>query len=128
MNEAQIYINANLKETEIDGRKCLIRNDIDLEQKDKFGISNMKLLNKGYAPVAKDGKKVELHHIGQTQNSPLVELTQQEHRGKNNYKILQNKNKKSEINRLAFAVERKKYWKIRSNCINNLIIGDNYEN
>ena len=36
--EAQIYIDANLKEAEINGRKCLIRSDIDMEQVDKKAL------------------------------------------------------------------------------------------
>ena len=37
MEEYQIYKDAGLIEAEIDGRKCLINPNIDMDQKDAFG-------------------------------------------------------------------------------------------
>lgn len=112
--EYEIYKNASLQEVEINGRKCLIRTDIDLDQKDEDGITNRERMERGRPPITKDGKEVELHHIGQKANAPLAELTTEEHRGAGNDAVLHNKNKESEINRTEFAKERQQHWKERA--------------
>ena len=50
MEEAQIYIDADLKEAQINGRKCLIRDDIDIKQKNENGITNRELIMLGKSP------------------------------------------------------------------------------
>lgn len=113
MEEAKIYEDAGLQAVEVDGKWCLVRSDIDLDQKDEDGISNKERMERGRPPLTKDGKEVELHHIGQKQDSPLAELTMEEHRGAGNDTILHDKTKESEIDRTAFAKERKDHWKSR---------------
>lgn len=113
VEEAEIYKNADLKE-DINGKKCLIRNDIDMEQKDEFGRTNKERMENGNAPLIESGETVELHHIGQKQDSPLAELTTQEHRGKGNDTILHDKQKETEIDRGEFAKERKQHWESRA--------------
>lgn len=119
VKEAEIYKNAGLKETEINGKKYLIRDDIDFEQRDNFGLTNRERIQMKMSPYTRSGKKVELHHIGQRQDSPLAELTMQEHRGKGNDPILHDKKKQSEINRSKFDKERTLYWKTRMENILN---------
>lgn len=114
VEEAEIYKNADLKEEDINGKKCLIRNDIDMEQKDEFGRTNKERMENGNAPLTERGETVELHHIGQKQDSPLAELTTQEHRGKGNDAILHDKQKETEIDRGEFAKERKQHWESRA--------------
>ena len=123
MKEYEIYKNAGLEEREINGKKCLPRNDIDLEQKniikDKNSqekvITNRELMAKGYAPLDKNGKSIELHHIGQKSNSPFAELTKTEHIRNGNDTILHDKNKESEIDRVKRHLkEKREYWKARS--------------
>lgn len=60
----------------------------------------------GLAPLTPQGRSYELHHIGQHQDSPLAELTKEEHRGKGNDGVLHIKVKESEIGREAFTMER----------------------
>ena len=115
MEEYEIYKNAGLVEAEIDGKKCLVRNDIDWDQKDAMGRTNRERAEQGLSPINKDGKVIELHHIGQHADSPLAELTTEEHRGKGNDTILHNKTKESEIDRQAFAKERNEHWEARAN-------------
>lgn len=114
LDEFKIYRDADLKEAIINGKPCLIRNDIDWNQKDAMGRTNRERAENGMAPVNKDGKVIELHHIGQHADSPLAELTPQEHRGIGNDTVLHDKNKESEIDRNAFNVERSEHWKARS--------------
>lgn len=111
--EAKIYIKAGLKEVEMNGKKCLIREDINLEQKDEDGITNYDRMKRGRPPITEDGEEVELHHIGQKQTSPLAELTMEQHRGVGNDTVLHDKTKETEINRNEFGKERREYWKDR---------------
>lgn len=113
IEELNVYMEAGLTEIEIDGKKYLLRNDIDFDQKDSMGRTNRERIDQGLSPINKDGKGIELHHIGQNSESPLAELTQQEHRGKGNDTILHDKTKESEIDRVKFTSERNNYWEAR---------------
>ena len=117
--EARIYEDANLEPAQVNGKDALIRMDIDYDQKDLFGNTNLERMQMGKAPLDANGKPIELHHIGQKQDSPLAELTSSEHRGNGNDNVLHNKQKESEINREDFDKERKDYWKARAEQIEN---------
>jgi hypothetical protein len=119
--EAQIYDQAALEPAVVNGKDALIRTDIDYDKKDEFGSTNLERMADGKAPLDSNGKPIELHHIGQKQDSPLAELTVAEHRGKGNDNILHNKRKESEINREAFGMERAEHWKARAEQIENKI-------
>lgn len=111
--EAELYKNAGLKELEVNGKKCLIRDDIDIEQKDEDGITNRQRMERGRPPITKDNNELELHHIGQKEGSPLAELTMEQHRGVGNDSILHDKTKETEINRNEFGKQRHDHWKSR---------------
>lgn len=111
--EAEIYMKADLKEVEINGKKCLIRDDVDLDHEDEDGITNRERMERGRPPITNDGEEIELHHIGQKQNSPLAELTMEQHRGVGNDTILHDKIKETEIDRNEFGKERRDHWKNR---------------
>jgi len=115
MNEAGIYKNANLQEAEINGRKCLVRSDIDWEQMDSMGRTNAERAKLDLSPINKNGETIELHHIGQKNDGPLAELTPEEHRSKENYSVLHDTTKESEIDRNKFSIERSEHWKLRAN-------------
>jgi len=120
--EADIYKEAGLEECEIDGEKCLIRIDIDLLQRNKEDkLTNTERMEIGLAPYTKDGEKVELHHIGQREDSPLAELTVSEHRCGGNDTILHDKTKETEVHTKEHEKEwknqREKYWHERSDII-----------
>lgn len=115
MEEAQIYKDAGLVEAEINGKPCLINPNIDMDtQTDAFGRTNRQRMSEGLAPLDENGKPIELHHIGQHPDSPLAELTQEQHRGKDNYSVLHDTKKESEIDRPAFDSERVDHWKTRA--------------
>jgi hypothetical protein len=117
--EAKIYEAANLEPAVINGKDALIRTDIDYDKKDIFDNTNLERMKEGKAPLDANDKPIELHHIGQNQDSPLAELTVAEHRGKGNDNILHNKLKESEIDREEFGKERADYWKARAEQIEN---------
>lgn len=114
MEEYEIYKNAGLQAQEIDGRWCLVRGDIDWDQVDEMGRTNQERADQGLSPINKDGKVIELHHIGQHADSPLAELTPEEHRGQGNDTILHDKSKETEIDRTVFARERSDHWDSRA--------------
>ena len=113
MEEYEVYKKAGLIEAEINGKKCLIRNDIDWDQKDENGRTNAERVKAGLSPFMKNGEKVELHHIGQHADSPFAELTHSEHHLNGNDSILHIKTLESEINRPHFDKERAHHWKDR---------------
>lgn len=112
--EAQIYIDSGLECKEINEKEALTRTDIDYDQKDSFGKTNLERMEKGKAPLGQNGKPIELHHVGQKMDSPLAELTKSEHMSNGNDTVLHNKQKESEINRTEFKDERAEHWKTRA--------------
>jgi len=116
--ELDIYLNANIEETTVNDKPALTRKDIDYDQVDPdTGETNLEKMEKGKAPLDKDGKPIELHHIGQKSNSPLAELTRDEHRGKGNDSVLHDKTQNSEIDRKEFSKEKAEHWKARAEAI-----------
>lgn len=116
MEEYEIYKNAGLKEVEIGGKPALIRDDIDWDQTDEKGKTNAERIKEGKPPLDKDGNAIELHHIGQHADSPLAELTWDEHRGVGNDGILHNKTKPTEVHGEGntWTADRSHYWKDRA--------------
>jgi hypothetical protein len=114
MEEYELYKEAGLVYAEIDGKPCLINPNIDMDQKDEHGRTNKELMENGLAPLDKDGKPIELHHIGQKPDSPLAELTQEQHRGKGNDEVLHDKSGDSQIDRGEFQKERSAHWESRA--------------
>ncbi len=128
IDEAKIYMKANLKEALVDGRPALIRQDIDWAAfncrkewlKNKLSdwqrwkdYNNADLIGEGYPPRDVNGDPYELHHIGQKQGSPYAELTWEEHMGNGNNTILHKAGKESEIDRGLFDNEKSNYWQAR---------------
>lgn len=110
--EVEVYKDQKLKEKQVDGRQVLQRGDIDPNFKDEQGITNKERMENGKAPIV-DGKPVELHHIGQKQDSPFAELTNSVH--KENYRNLHDvPPQPSQIDRKSFAKEKADYWKKRA--------------
>jgi hypothetical protein len=112
--EYEVYKATGDVEADVNGKPCLVRNDLNLDQKDEFGRTNRERMEQGLAPLDKDGKPYELHHIGQKQDSPLAELTMEQHRGKGNDSILHDKTKVTEIDRIAFQDEKQEHWETRA--------------
>ena len=69
-------------------------------------------MNKGQVPVDSNGVPLQLHHIGQHLDSPLAELTFEEHRCGGNDTILHDKGKPTETHGEGntWNQERKEHW------------------
>ena len=60
MKQYEIMKNAGLDEVEINGRKCLIKENIDLDYTDEDGVSNREWIARGLAPLdRKTGKPIK---------------------------------------------------------------------
>jgi hypothetical protein len=117
--EAEIYIDAQLVEGEVNGKPALLQPNIDGEACNDPkcpDYSNKELAQEGFPPRDKSGRPLELHHIGQNPDSPLAELTYEQHRGNGNFKILHTF-EDSSIDRIEFNKERKEYWIERSKSL-----------
>lgn len=82
---------------------------------DKQGRTNIQRMEQGLAPIGTDGKSVNIHHIDQTNDGPVMEITATQHQ--QNYSELHtNKGQMpSQINRTKFNSWRRGYWEWRSN-------------
>lgn len=117
--EYAIYKKAGLKPFMVNGKTALVQN-IDLNYvsnlPDGTKVTNLVRMQKGYAPLDPvTGKAYQLHHIGQKADGTLAILTESQHQG--NSAILNILGKESEINRNAFKVTRKEFWKGLGNSI-----------
>lgn len=115
--EYEIYSNANVTLAYINGKPCLIRTDINLDQKDVQGRTNRERMESGLSPLDQNGKPIELHHIGQRADSPLVELTYEEHHLNGNDGILHDKTIQSEVHGDGnnWNTQKRNHWETRSN-------------
>ena len=99
MAQYEIYKKADLVEREINGRPCLIKRDLDMDyvspktidDKHPNGISNKELMSQGRSPYdSKTGERIELHHMGQSYDSPFAELCENSEHGDGNHGVLHN--------------------------------------
>lgn len=77
--------------------------------------TNLELMKKGNAPIGQDGKPINLHHLLQTHDGPVAEVTYEFHFGY--YKVLHiNVGTKypSGIDKNEFKKWKRKYWKDRA--------------
>ena len=116
MKEYDIYRKADLHEADIDGRKCL-EDHVDWDQTDENGLTNRERAERKLSPINKNGETVELHHIGQKDDSPLAELTEREHRSKETNSVLHDTTKKdSDIDKNNFNNNvRPQHWLASAN-------------
>ena len=126
IKQYEVLKNAGLIEVEINGRKCLIKDNIDLDYTDEDGVSNRDRIARGLAPLdSETGKPIELHHLGQKADSPLVELTEEGHRtgeyedGKKNQSLWNDRSVETEVHGEGntWDQERKAHWKARYESI-----------
>lgn len=107
MEEYEVFKAANLKPVMINGRTALVRADIDLNQLDEYGRTNLQRMRLGYSALDSTGKPFELHHIGQEADGTLAILSRAEH----DSAALHGFKMTTEINRTEFASQRRNFWK-----------------
>ncbi|SCY73332.1 HNH/ENDO VII family nuclease, partial [Butyrivibrio sp. INlla14] len=96
----------------VDGKEVILDNDtFDPSQVDAQGRTNTQRMEQGLAPIGKDGKSVNIHHVDQTDTGPVKEILATKHQ--QNYKELHSNTgqEPSQIDRPAFNKWRKNsYW------------------
>lgn len=116
--QLDIYKNAALKELQINGRDCLLR-EVDWNYVDEqSGLTNRERASRGLSPVdSNTGEKIQLHHMGQKFDSPFAELSATEH-GDGNYSVLHQNSieswRRNPDLRTAYNDQRISHWKLRS--------------
>ena len=109
MDQYKICKDAGLTSRMVSGKTALVRN-INLNQIDEMGRTNLQRMMEGLAPLDPSGIPYELHHIGQKAESTLAILTQAEHRLGENHKIWHIFGEASKIDRAAFDKQRMEFW------------------
>jgi hypothetical protein len=97
--------------TEFQGSKVFQRSDlIDPNAVDALGRTNLQRMQSGLAPLGPDGESLNLHHLLQTQDGPLAEMTQTFHQQNSSVIHINDNSIPSGINRSAFNSWRQQYW------------------
>ena len=109
MDQYKICKDAGLTSRTVSGKTALVRN-INLNQLDEMGRTNLQRMMEGLAPLDPSGIPYELHHIGQKAESTLAILTKAEHRLGENHKIWHIFGEVSNIDRAAFDKQRVEFW------------------
>ncbi len=118
--EGVIYFEqAGLYSETINGQAALIRS-IDLTYESELGgkmVTNLERMRKGYAAIdPATGEAFQLHHIGQSIDSPLAILSHYEHIGGGNNAILHDVNiaegqgVHSLLSDADWALQREEFW------------------
>ena len=100
------------KKVKYKGQEFVKRDVFDKKYVDAAIQTNLDRMTQGLAPIGRDGKSVNLHHMKQQKNGIILELTDTEH--KEYFKILHRYTEKSEIDRNKFDKLRAAYWKERA--------------
>ncbi len=128
MDQYEILKNAGLKEQEVAGKICLVKEDIDPDYVDpKTGMTNSERMAAGRAPIdAKTGEKIELHHLGQDKDGPLVELCENSEHGDGNHHVLHphtdNSWRHDPGARTEYEHERSEHWQERAKEYQNELV------
>jgi RHS repeat-associated protein len=97
------------------GTKIFLRNDlVDPARLDSNGVSNLQRMSRGWAPVGPDGFPINLHHVLQTPDGPIIELAQSFHVRYRRVIHVNPPTMPSGIDRYAFDRWRESYWKWRA--------------
>ncbi|WP_273760822.1 HNH/ENDO VII family nuclease [Bartonella sp. ML70XJBT.G] len=77
-------------------------------------MHNIERMLSGKAPIGIDGYPIELHHMLQTHDGPIAEVTRTFHKNNNSVIHINPNTMGSGINRSKFDNWRQKYWKERA--------------
>ncbi|WP_345117652.1 HNH/ENDO VII family nuclease, partial [Bartonella jaculi] len=84
------------------------------ENKKEVWGTNVERMEAGRAPMGFDGKPVELHHLKQTPEGPIAEISKQSHNKYSSVIHAPSKTHQSLIERKKFDKFREEYWKERA--------------
>ena len=94
--------------------KVFQRDDlVDPSARDKSGRTNAQRMSKGLAPLGPDGKPVNLHHLIQSEEGSLAEVSDTFHKQYDRILHINPKTTPSGIDRKKFQSWKRGYWKQR---------------
>ena len=97
------------------GKKVYQRDDaFDVSRVDSKGRTNLQRMKAGIAPIGKDGSSIQLHHMVQSDDGAIMEITRTLHQKNSSVIHINPSNIQSGIDRKAFRNWRKQYWKNRA--------------
>jgi hypothetical protein len=108
------------KLTQFQGQRVYQRDDLIrpdyVSPHDKYGRTNLKRMQQGLAPMGPDDNPLNLHHMLQTQDGPIAEVTKKMHLDENYHQLHWKSGTKipSGIDRPEFDAWKKLYWKNRA--------------
>jgi hypothetical protein len=103
------------KSTEFQGIKVYQRDDlIDLVRVDDVGRTNLQRMHEGLAPIGPDGKPLGIHHLLQTPDGPVAEISYTLHTERAGVVHINPNTIPSGINRTDFRAWREAYWADRA--------------
>lgn len=108
------------KLTEFQGQRVYQRDDLIrpdyVSPNDNYGRTNLKRMQQGLAPMGPDDNPLNLHHMLQTQDGPIAEVTKKMHLDENYHQLHWKSGTKipSGIDRPEFDAWKKLYWKNRA--------------
>ncbi len=110
-NEIKYYEKNNYREVCWDDEVALIIDIVPEYYSPKHGMTNAELILAGKAPVVpnKDNVSYHLHHIGQTDSSPLAILPEDDHKEKFDV-FHQTKASSNDLHDSNFAFKRAAFW------------------
>ncbi|WP_245256849.1 HNH/ENDO VII family nuclease, partial [Bartonella sp. DB5-6] len=85
-----------------------------VNKKDVWG-TNIERMKTGRAPIGFDGEPVELHHLKQTPEGPIAEISKEFHKKYTSVIHANPKTHQSLIERKKFDKQREEYWDKRGN-------------
>lgn len=120
IEEYNVYKEAGLYTKMVNGKLALVRNiDLDFVSELPNGerVTNLLRMQKGYAPIDPlTEKPYQLHHIGQSVDSPLAILSSTEHTGAGNNGILHDlfiadgEGVHANLSNAEWAAQRSEFW------------------
>jgi hypothetical protein len=103
------------RSVEFEGQKVYQRDDlIDPGRRDPDRRTNLERMRSGDAPIGPDGRSLNIHHLLQTQDGPLAEMTESFHRFHRRAMHINPRTTPSGIDRREFDAWRTHYWMRRA--------------
>ena len=93
--------------------------EVDPGRKDGQGRTNLARMERGLAPIGSDGLPMNLHHVLQSEEGPIMEISESVHTAGHKQLHINTHDIPSGINRLAFNVLKSAYWKRRAAFLNH---------
>ena len=108
------------KSTQFKGNKIYQRDDLfDVNYVDEAGRTNLQRMKSGIAPIGKDGKSINLHHMLQTEDGAIMEITHTMHSKYSKILHINPSSTLSGINTDEFRNWTRRYWRNRAKDFEN---------